>query len=384
MFKKQQIKIIKYLLKKIHIGTQWVIYRTRLIEDRYLEIVSKNAITAPPRTISQAPKKIQLRRILFIGDVMWEESQLFPELRRLAKLEVLDLRGDLRLAAVGEAAVATLRAIEGFHAVDAPDLVFFYARPTLLSEDVFEIIRQKWKCPILGMNLDDRVEYHDGIKRRDYRGYGRWAQKFDLNITSSKLAEEWYRTDGAAVRFMPQGFARNAAYSQPPGSADYKYPLSFVGALRPERAALVGKLEASGINVTVFGNGWNKSGWLDSPIEVYRSSQMNLGIGAILSAGNVTCLKGRDIECPATGACYLTSYHWELPELFEIGKEILCYRNHAELIEMHAYYSKRPELCLQIAKAAYKRAHAEHTWEQRMRVIFLEMGFVITPSPDQA
>jgi hypothetical protein len=51
---------------------------------------------------------------------------------------------------------------------------------------------------------------------------------------------------------------------------------------------------------------------------------------------------------------------------------------------MHAYYSKRPELCLQIAKAAHQRAHAEHTWEQRMRVIFLEMGFFIKPSPGQA
>ena len=30
---------------------------------------------------------------------------------------------------------------------------------------------------------------------------------------------------------------------------------------------------------------------------------------------------------PCVGACYLTTYHWELAEMFEIGKEILCYRN---------------------------------------------------------
>lgn len=310
---------------------------------------------------------------------MWEESQLFPELRRLAKLEVLDLRGDLRLAAVGGDAEATLRAIERFHTDDAPDLVFFYARPTLLSDDVFEIIRQKWKCPILGMNLDDRVEYHDGIKRQDYRGYGRWAKKFDINITSSKLAEAWYRADGAAVRFMPQGFARHASYSQPPTSSVYKYSLSFVGALKPERADLVKKLEEYGVHVSVFGRGWDKGGWVDDPVGLYRTSQINLGVGAILAAGNITSLKGRDIECPATGACYLTSYNWELPELFEIGREILCYRNVEELIEMQCYYAARPEECLAIARAAHKRAHSEHTWERRLRDLFNELGFHSSP-----
>jgi spore maturation protein CgeB len=61
--------------------------------------------------------------------------------------------------------------------------------------------------------------------------------------------------------------------------------------------------------------------------------------------------------------------------LFEIGKEVLCYRNVDELIELYSYYSKRPEACLKIAQAAHRRAHAEHTWKNRLRTLFREIGF---------
>jgi hypothetical protein len=96
-----------------------------------LEIVSMSGISAHWRKATHAPQKLPLRRILFIKDVIWAESQLFPKLMRLAKLDVLDLQGELLLAAVSGDADATLRAIKRFHTVGAPDLVCFYARPTL-------------------------------------------------------------------------------------------------------------------------------------------------------------------------------------------------------------------------------------------------------------
>jgi spore maturation protein CgeB len=79
------------------------------------------------------------------------------------------------------------------------------------------------------------------------------------------------------------------------------------------------------------------------------------------------------------GACYLTTYHWELPLHWELGAEILCYRNIEELIEMYSWYGKRPEVCLKIAQAAWRRAVAEHTWERRFRKIFEQSGFKCQP-----
>jgi len=86
---------------------------------------------------------------------------------------------------------------------------------------------------------------------------------------------------------------------------------------------------------------------------------------------------GGDFECPGVGACYLTTYNWELANWWGIGREILCYRNVEELIEIFAWYRNRTEDSLKIAQAAWRRSVNEHTWEWRFRKIFREIGYDI-------
>jgi hypothetical protein len=42
---------------------------------------------------------------------------------------------------------------------------------------------------------------------------------------------------------------------------------------------------------------------------------------------------------------------------------------------MYSWYSRRPQECLKIAQAAFRRCAAEHTWEKRFRKIFEQTGF---------
>jgi spore maturation protein CgeB len=70
----------------------------------------------------------------------------------------------------------------------------------------------------------------------------------------------------------------------------------------------------------------------------------------------------------------LTTYNWELALHYEIGKEILCYRTVEELIEVFSYHRRRPKLCLEIARAAYRRCLTDHTWEKRFRELFQHLG----------
>src|SRR5207244_12255849 len=37
-----------------------------------------------------------------------------------------------------------------------PEVILFYARSSLLSEEAFDLLRRRWSCPLLGMNLDDK------------------------------------------------------------------------------------------------------------------------------------------------------------------------------------------------------------------------------------
>lgn len=308
---------------------------------------------------------------------MWEHEQLFPEIRKICDLEVLDLHPHVAASSdPAHAVVAALETRASSKSAPDPDLIFFYARPSLLTEEAFSIIRKRWSCPLLGMNLDDRVEFFPyGILRSGNDNYARWIHSFDVNLTSSLTAVDWYRARGAEVRHFPQGFCPDPRFLAPPENSDFTYPLSFVGSWKPERGDLMDRLEAHGIRPTIFGSGWKTSKWTQDPQAVFRSSQINLGIGYALASARIANAKGRDIECPATGACYLTTYHWELAHQFEIGKEVICYRNYEELVELYSYYSKHPKTCLTIAKAAHKRAYSEHTWEFRIHSLLKSLGY---------
>jgi hypothetical protein len=359
----------------------WIRYRARQIDRAFLEEItsaaSSNPETASPRHFDVPRSSASLTRILFIGDCMWEAEQLFPEIRKICHLDVLDLRAPISSAPdPRQAVVAAIEAhVKAIHDAD-PDLILFYLRPSLLSEEAFDVIRKRWSCPLLGMNLDDRVEFFPyGILRSGNDNYARWIHGFDVNLTSSLTAVDWYRARGAEVRHLPQGFCPDPRFLHAPDQADFAHALSFVGSWKPERGDLIARLSEHGIQPTIFGSGWPKSRWADDAQVIFRGSQLNLGIGYALASARIANAKGRDIECPATGACYLTTYHWELSQLFDIGKEVLCYRNAEELVELIGFYSRRPDACLAIARAAHRRAHREHTWEIRLRSLFKDLGF---------
>jgi spore maturation protein CgeB len=101
---------------------------------------------------------------------------------------------------------------------------------------------------------------------------------------------------------------------------------------------------------------------------------MTLGIGFASPSKVLTTLKTRDFECPGSGACYLTTFNWELALHYEIGKEILCYRSVEEIVELFSFYRRRPDECWRIAQSAYRRCINEHTWEKRFRKLFEEVG----------
>ncbi len=309
---------------------------------------------------------------------MWELNDLVPELRNICDVSVLDLRPKLKAAPayrpVSEVVLSAVEDLAAQNGLEA-DLVFFYARPLLLSDAVFDRLRKRWHAPLLGMNLDDKIQFFPyGILSSGDENYQRWARKFDLNVTNCLAATDWYRQRGLPCIYSPQGVHQTPDLSMP-ASAKYQRTIGFLGSIKPERKFVVDQLLAAGVPIELFGNGWLNTQWVDNPNTVYRNTQINLGIGFASPSLRLTTVKGRDFECPGVGACYLTTYNWELAEHYELGKEILCYRSIEELLEIYGYYRKRPEECLKIAQAAWNRCTNEHTWEKRFRRIFREMGF---------
>ena len=323
-----------------------------------------------------SPSPGAMRQLLLIADVMWEETELVPELKKICSVETLNLRPLLQsanpLLPVTQVVCMALTDFIRSHANCQPDVVLLYARSKLLSDELFEVLRRRWKCPFLGMNLDEKTEFLDyGIFSNASDGYQHWARKFDLNLSNVRAISDWYGDRGLPVHYMAEGYHPRFAEPTP----DYRYELSFVGSRRPERDGLLRRLAEFGVSVKTMGAGWPGSSSVKDPGEVYRASQMNLGIGYASPSLMLTTLKARDFECPGSGACYLTTWNWELALHYDIGREILCYRNEEELVEIFSYYRRRPEECTKIAMAAWKRCIAEHTWERRFRQVFGAIGF---------
>jgi hypothetical protein len=173
---------------------------------------------------------------------------------------------------------------------------------------------------------------------------------------------------------MPEGYHPKVA-DPPQNIAGFCREISFVGSRKTEREIFFRELLKLGVPIQPVGSGWPDSESGKNPEAVYRSSMLNLGIGFASPSETLTTLKTRDFECPGAGACYLTTFNWELALHFDVGREILCYRSPLELVEQFSFYRRRPEECLKIAQAAWRRCVAEHTWEHRFRKIFQQTGF---------
>ncbi|MAF80307.1 hypothetical protein CL629_04500 [bacterium] len=77
----------------------------------------------------------------------------------------------------------------------------------------------------------------------------------------------------------------------------------------------------------------------------------------------------RTFEAAACSAFQICEYRKELEELFEIGKEIVVFKNIDELKEKVRYYLKNPEERKNIAEAGMRRAQS-YTYAHRIEEIF--------------
>jgi len=77
----------------------------------------------------------------------------------------------------------------------------------------------------------------------------------------------------------------------------------------------------------------------------------------------------RAFEIPACGGFEIINWRPGLNQLFEDGKEIVSFKNFAELTQKISYYLSHEDERIQIIKAGQKRAHKEHTYESRLALL---------------
>jgi hypothetical protein len=240
------------------------------------------------------------------------------------------------------------------------------------TPEILEKIR-KLKIPMINESLDDERKFRSK-KGKDgfYRGMKDICKYFDISLTTSKSAIAKYLVEGGKPIY--KDYAGNEKIYKPL-NLKKEYDVGFVGASYGVRGEYIKYLENHGINVYAKGNGWeNGFATDDEMIEIFNKSKIVLGFSTVGKNDNINILKGRDFEVPLTGSFYITGYHEELKEYFDLGKDIETYTSKEDLLKKVKYYLENEKEREFIAKTGYEKCINNYTAKESYEKVFGYLG----------
>ncbi len=248
------------------------------------------------------------------------------------------------------------------------DFIFFYYRGLEIKVDYLNKIN-KLKIPTINMCLDDKnsweVDYYDN----QYSGQKSICSYFHYYWTSSSTTYYWLKNNSVNAIFLPEGFS---SHIYKPLSIRKEYDVVFVGSNYGFRENFINKLKKMGLKIRCFGSGWDKKLNTDEEINlIFNKSKIVLGMGGIGYNEEIMNLKGRDFDAPGSGAAlYITSFNPDLALFFDIGKEILCYRNEIDLFDQINHYLQHYDEAEKIILAGRLKSLNYHRWVHRFAQIY--------------
>lgn len=293
-----------------------------------------------------------------------------------------------------------LRQIRAAHAAKPIDLFFSYFYDACLLPDAVDeikalgIVTVNWYC-----NGSYQLHLVSEI-----------APRYDWCLVPEKFRIADYEAMGAHPIYCQEA-ANPCVYL--PSDVPQEFDAVFVGQAYGERPASIKSLRGQGIDVRVWGPGWRSFGpvsplrravrWgrrtlrgggaepitLPAPIlggllsdedmvRMFSRARINLGFSSCgdthLGSERILQVRLRDFEVPMSGGFYLVEYMEELEEFYEIGQEIVCYRDPKDLADKIKYYLAHDEERERIRRAGHARCRRDHTWQRRFQMAFAAMG----------
>jgi spore maturation protein CgeB len=262
-----------------------------------------------------------------------------------------------------------------------PDLIFFCLYTDQFSNETLLQLKSKYKT----------INWFGDDQWRFDKFTSRYAPCFTYCITTDPFAIPRYYKLGVKNVILSQWAALNEPVK--PVSAGYEFDVSFVGGGADVRKWFISEFEKAGIKVAAYGNNWpNGPVSLSRMQEIFAKSKINLNLSnsitydirflkhnpknilhALRGFKNASQMKARNFEIPYFGGFQLTDYLPTLENYFEIGKEIICYSNIEEAIQLTRFYLENDSLREKIKEAAIKRAREQHTYSHRFQEIFKQL-----------
>ena len=127
----------------------------------------------------------------------------------------------------------------------------------------------------------------------------------------------------------------------------------------------------------------------DEYVRITQQSQVTVGVNRYPSYRLPlnrpgTYSRGRDIEAPMMGACYLTEWTAELETMYEIGREIETYRTAEELVERAEMLRRDPARRRELRRRGQQRALTSHSVPRTIERIAERFGIAFSQAPASA
>jgi spore maturation protein CgeB len=199
---------------------------------------------------------------------------------------------------------------------------------------------------------------------------------YDLMISSLPNFVERYRKLGIPAELNRLGFDRRAldAVSVPARDID----VSFVGSLSPAhpmRARLIEWL-AGQTRLDIWGNGVDQFPGRSAINRHYHGEAWGTDMFTALARSKITVNNHIGIaenfannmrlyEATGMGCLLLNDRKSNIEDMFEPGREIVCYDSPEECLDLIRYYSKNDNERVQIAAAGQRRTLTEHSYVNR-------------------
>ena len=249
------------------------------------------------------------------------------------------------------------------------DVVVGYASGYTVAPEVF-LEMAAAGAVVANFCFDDKVHWPGALLGGRHASTAALAHAVDLNLTSDPNGLLKYAVHGGIAVFHPE--AADPDTYRPLG-VPFEYDVSFVGTRYGWRQALIEGLRRRGIDVACFGKGW-KGGLATDTNGVYARSRINLGVGGIGYSRRLVCLKGRDFEVPMSGALYLTQHNPELSLVYDVGTEIVTFRDEADCARLIKELLADEQRAAAIRAAGRDRCLRDHTYAARWRNVLRTLG----------
>jgi hypothetical protein len=242
-----------------------------------------------------------------------------------------------------------------------PDVILNQVMHFVSAESLRSLVGKR--CLLVGQIA---APWHDP---EDDRGY-------DLIATSLPNYVEKFERRGIRTFYNQLGFAPSVLESLPEIERDLA--VTFVGTLSSHHADRIRLLEhlAERTRLNIWGMGieevsqqspirscYRGQAWGREMFTIFRRSQIVINQHIGIAGGYANNM--RLYEATGCGATLVTDRKSNLPQLFDVGSEVVDYGDHAECLLRIEELLKEPAQCARIGADGQARTCSSHTYAQR-------------------